>query len=687
MPPPPAPAFDYYAELEVSSSATLQDITAAYRRLARVYHPDKNPTNQDVATAKFQKVQQAYETLSSTAGRNRYDTLSQPRGTCTCGHCFDEDDYDDGDWYSDYEDDDDYYYDFPFGSSGPRPFFSSGQRHGGFTFGGSRFHSYEDMEKFFQEQERKEAERIKILAEERRQREAADAARRKAKEDEKKAEEEALKKAEEAWKAEERRKQEERWKEAGAVTRDEKLKMCLHSDFCVKVPQKKKFKCGLCAKKGGMMAFECPYCSSFLCQQCLTKYQRKRENDEYSIIPKPKSKPNPEPEPKSDEEAVEPEPEPEPAAEPESEPLGMPKPKAAPTIGPKQQQPPDLHNGSCQKPPQKDVEDKSGGTNGQASKKAKKNRKGIGLQSQNGSIPEPEPSISIPAVKVIGKLGQPSTKKASPATNGISRPDQTQMQAQIPQPQVNQLNGHTARNHTVDPPIQKLKPQVNGWNNKNVVNGTPPPNKPAPKSNGIPGLHPFPPPAPELLQPDAVSEDQVHVNQDLDTSAVPTGPMRARKPLANGPKPQSGFSCYICGGQHLARNCSQPRSCYNCGGTGHLAKHCVRTNAVNEWQPAGSFGVLDPRMTFPDFITDVETQPVVTKAAIRGATLARGITGPLLRQAMECFGPVTECEIDRKAGIAWVVFVEGEALRNSIAASPVPVAQGAVRLSEWTGGY
>lgn len=53
---PPAPSFDYYAELGVSKSATTQEITAAYKRLARLHHPDKNPTDQETATTKFQRV-------------------------------------------------------------------------------------------------------------------------------------------------------------------------------------------------------------------------------------------------------------------------------------------------------------------------------------------------------------------------------------------------------------------------------------------------------------------------------------------------------------------------------------------------------------------------------------------------------------------------------------------------------
>lgn len=57
---PHTPEFDYYAELEVESSATTEEITASYRRLARVYHPDKNRDNIKAATASFQKVCPAY---------------------------------------------------------------------------------------------------------------------------------------------------------------------------------------------------------------------------------------------------------------------------------------------------------------------------------------------------------------------------------------------------------------------------------------------------------------------------------------------------------------------------------------------------------------------------------------------------------------------------------------------------
>jgi curved DNA-binding protein CbpA len=52
---PPAPSFDYYEALEVTKTADAEQITASYRRLARIHHPDKDRENPE-ATAKFQKV-------------------------------------------------------------------------------------------------------------------------------------------------------------------------------------------------------------------------------------------------------------------------------------------------------------------------------------------------------------------------------------------------------------------------------------------------------------------------------------------------------------------------------------------------------------------------------------------------------------------------------------------------------
>ncbi|TGO50755.1 hypothetical protein BOTNAR_0381g00070 [Botryotinia narcissicola] len=69
---PLVPDFDLYEALEVPKNASAQDITASYRRLARVHHPDKNLDNTS-ATATFQKVQAAYEILSNERQRGEYD--------------------------------------------------------------------------------------------------------------------------------------------------------------------------------------------------------------------------------------------------------------------------------------------------------------------------------------------------------------------------------------------------------------------------------------------------------------------------------------------------------------------------------------------------------------------------------------------------------------------------------------
>ncbi|KAH6646036.1 hypothetical protein BKA67DRAFT_583028 [Truncatella angustata] len=52
----PAPSFNYYEELEVSPTATQQDVVFSYRKLAKVHHPDRNHGDASTATAKFQRV-------------------------------------------------------------------------------------------------------------------------------------------------------------------------------------------------------------------------------------------------------------------------------------------------------------------------------------------------------------------------------------------------------------------------------------------------------------------------------------------------------------------------------------------------------------------------------------------------------------------------------------------------------
>jgi DnaJ-class molecular chaperone len=66
---------DYYAVLGVPKNAAEKDIKSAYRKLARKWHPDANPTNQKEAEEKFKDIQEAYEVLSDPEKRRKYDVL------------------------------------------------------------------------------------------------------------------------------------------------------------------------------------------------------------------------------------------------------------------------------------------------------------------------------------------------------------------------------------------------------------------------------------------------------------------------------------------------------------------------------------------------------------------------------------------------------------------------------------
>lgn len=63
---------DYYEILGVSRSATQDEIKKAYRKIALQYHPDRNPDNK-AAEDKFKEAAEAYEVLSNTEKKQRYD--------------------------------------------------------------------------------------------------------------------------------------------------------------------------------------------------------------------------------------------------------------------------------------------------------------------------------------------------------------------------------------------------------------------------------------------------------------------------------------------------------------------------------------------------------------------------------------------------------------------------------------
>ena len=56
---------DYYRLLGLRTGASHEEIKASYRRLARRYHPDANPTNQQQAQERFIQLTEAYKVLSN----------------------------------------------------------------------------------------------------------------------------------------------------------------------------------------------------------------------------------------------------------------------------------------------------------------------------------------------------------------------------------------------------------------------------------------------------------------------------------------------------------------------------------------------------------------------------------------------------------------------------------------------
>lgn len=69
-----------YELLEVSPSATAQDIKRAYHKKSLSSHPDKNPERQEEASREFQQINHAFEILSDEDARAYYDDYGEARG-------------------------------------------------------------------------------------------------------------------------------------------------------------------------------------------------------------------------------------------------------------------------------------------------------------------------------------------------------------------------------------------------------------------------------------------------------------------------------------------------------------------------------------------------------------------------------------------------------------------------------
>ncbi|KAF3062217.1 DnaJ-related protein rsp1 [Daldinia childiae] len=83
---------DYYADLELSASASTEEVKKQFKKLALKYHPDRNPGREAEVNPKFQTIQSAHEILSDETLRRQYDdarrtySIRNPRGSGVRGN-------------------------------------------------------------------------------------------------------------------------------------------------------------------------------------------------------------------------------------------------------------------------------------------------------------------------------------------------------------------------------------------------------------------------------------------------------------------------------------------------------------------------------------------------------------------------------------------------------------------------
>jgi hypothetical protein len=67
--------YKYYQTLEISNDATDEEIKLSFKTLAKKWHPDKNPENEEECREKFIKIYTAYEVLTDPSAKKQYDNF------------------------------------------------------------------------------------------------------------------------------------------------------------------------------------------------------------------------------------------------------------------------------------------------------------------------------------------------------------------------------------------------------------------------------------------------------------------------------------------------------------------------------------------------------------------------------------------------------------------------------------
>ncbi|KAK5126063.1 hypothetical protein LTR85_011418 [Meristemomyces frigidus] len=79
---------NYYADLELPNTCSIDDIKKQYRKLALLYHPDRNAGEEEKYVPMFQAIQTAHEILGDQTTKTKYDTDRRKAGLYPTGQTF-----------------------------------------------------------------------------------------------------------------------------------------------------------------------------------------------------------------------------------------------------------------------------------------------------------------------------------------------------------------------------------------------------------------------------------------------------------------------------------------------------------------------------------------------------------------------------------------------------------------------